>query len=856
MIRINFNKDWRLFKGNTNSMMTMMSGGGPEPEPVDLPHDAMVHEERTKDTKNAGQTGFYPGGVYTYTKTLAVPVKWQEKRISLEFEGVYHTAMVYVNGCMAGKNLHGYSNFYIPLEPYLHYGEDNEIKVVADNASELNTRWYSGSGIYRDVKLLVGNRIYIPADGVHITTPSVSEESALVEVETRLVSQTRSKEKVTVNLTVMREGKVVGSDKVKVTMFPENKETIRQSICLTCPDLWEPDSPALYDCMVTVEGDGDILDEVKEHFGIRSLSLDSLHGLRINGKEVKLRGACIHHDNGIIGAATFARAEERRCRQLKEAGFNSIRMSHHPMSKAMLNACDRIGLIVMDELSDMWTFHKNQNDFALHFTDCWEQEVERMVAKNYNHPSVVMYSTGNEIPEMGTDAGAGLNRKICNKIYSLDHTRYTINAMNGLLAAGSRLGEIAKSVMEAQMAGQQIELQTEPQAEPQTEPQTEQQMEPQTEQTAAPEQMGNQEGSNALNSIMSLIFGKDSDAFAANPLMTEVLEEGSLTTDMIGFNYLTGRHVLEKELHPNKTVVGTETFPSDIVRLWGIVKRNPHVLGDYTWTGYDYLGEAGIGIFYYNGNQNFNAVFPDRVAYIGDINLIGYRRPISYLREIVFGLRKDPYVAVERLNRYGMEHSQTAWMFKDNIASWTWPGYEGKPAKVDIYADAGEVELFLNGRSLGRKPAGEEHDFTASYEITYEPGELTGVSYENGAETGRFSLVTAKEQVRLQAEADRTAIKGDGEDLAFVTVRLVDENGVENLSACKEVTVSVEGAGNLQGFGSADPQAANSYDDSTWNTFDGYIMAVIRPANHPGQIKVRFSAEGCEDSIVLIDVVE
>ncbi|MCD8216927.1 MAG: DUF4982 domain-containing protein [Clostridiales bacterium] len=362
------------------------------------------------------------------------------------------------------------------------------------------------------------------------------------------------------------------------------------------------------------------------------------------------------------------------------------------------------------------------------------------------------------------------------------------------------------------------------------------------------------EGANALNSMMALMSGKAADMVACHPLMTQTLEESCQAMDITGLNYLTGRHVLEKELHPNKPVVGTETFPADIVRLWDIVKNNDHVLGDYTWTGYDYLGEAGCGTFYYDGTQNFNGAFPDRVAYIGDINLIGYRRPISYLREIVYGLRKEPYVAVERVDKYGLPHSQTPWMWKDNVASWTWPGYEGKPANVDVYSEAAEVELFLNGMSLGRKPAGEANGFIAGYEITYEPGELLAVSYTAGQETGRFSLRTAREDVVLSVECETQTLAAGGEDLAFITAKLTDTDGTDNLFAQRDIKVTVEGAGTLQGFGSAGPRALGSYDDNIWKTFDGYVMAVIRAETTPGTINVRFEAEGCESKEVCIEV--
>ncbi len=822
MIRKKWNDSWLLSKGGA-SMMSALHGGM-EYEKVDLPHDAMVHEERTPDTANGTQTGYWPGGLYTYVKKLDAPEEWQEKTVILEFEGVYATAMVYVNGNLAATNLYGYSNFYVVLDKYLEYGRENEIKVVADNASEKNSRWYSGSGIYRNVNLMVGAAIHIPAEGVRITTPSVAEEASLVEISSSIKNLSRRKEKITVETVISHSGRTVGRDAVTVTMYGEAEEKVLQRICLKQAELWSPETPSLYECTVTVYEGEEKLDETHETFGIRRVELDAQHGLRINGKQVKLRGTCIHHDNGIIGAATLEKAEERRCRQMKEAGFNSIRSAHHPMSRAMLDACDRYGILVMDELTDMWTNHKNANDFALHFLGCMETEVRRMVAKDYNHPSVILYSAGNEIPDMGTARGAQLNRQICNLFHELDPGRFTTNAINGLLALGPRMGAVIKELMEAQ------------------------------QKKAAESGESSEEGANALNGMMALMTGEGGDAVACHPLMTESIAESSEAMDIIGLNYLTGRHVLEKELHPNKTVLGTETFPADIVRLWDIVKNHDHVLGDYTWTGYDYLGEAGCGVFYYDGTQNFMGVYPDRIAYIGDINIIGYRRPISYLREIVFGLRKAPYLAVERVDKYGMPHSITAWMHKDNVASWTWPGYEGKPAHVDVYSEADEVELFLNGASLGRKPAGEANGFTASYQITYEPGELMAISYRNGEETGRDVLHTAGEQVQMQVVCEGDVLKADGEDLAFVTVKLTDDKGVENLFAQKEIRVTVEGAGTLQGFGNADPRAIGSYDDTVWSTFDGYVMAVVRAGRQAGRIKVRFEAEGCESREVEIRV--
>ena len=819
MIRRNFNHGWTIMCDKKSSLGIMTRNC--KTIPVQLPHDAMIHEKQTPDTANQSQTGFYPGKQYVYIKKWNVPEEWEEKTVQIEFEGIYQTAMVYLNGHLVASNLHGYSNFYAKLDGYLKCGQENELKVIADNSAVSNSRWYSGSGIYRDVKLLVGESIHIPADGVKITTESASDEVAVLEIQTQVHSLEHKKKTVFVRTEFYFGKELAGTEISKVTMFPYAHETIYHRICIEKPRMWDCEHPELYQCKVTVEQDERILDETREEYGIRVLSLDVKNGLKINGKMVKLRGACIHHDNGVIGAATFEKAEERRLTQLKAAGFNSIRSCHHPAGKAMLRVCDRLGILVMDELSDVWTYHKNPHDFALHFMDHWEEEVEKLVAKDYNHPSVIMYSAGNEIPEAGLDSGARINRRICNKFRALDKNRYTTDGINGSMSItyGCGVASLLKD-----MLGNTVDL-------------------------------GGLSGANALNAYMSLKTGERADEFACHPFVTDAIEESTMSADIIGLNYLTGRHLLEKELHPNRTVIGAETYPADIVRLWGLVKRNPHILGDYTWAGYDYLGEAGCGIFHYDGHVNFSSVYPERLAYIGDIDLIGYRRPISYLREIVFGLRKEPYIAVERVNRYGQTPSKTAWMFKDNIESWTWPGYEGKPARVDVYADAEEVELFLNGRSLGKKSAGEESQFTATYELLYEPGELQAIAYKNGKEISSYMIRTADDKVQLSVECDNRVLQANGEDLAFLTVKLVDAQGTLNLSASKEVRVNVEGAGVLQGFGSADPQIAVSYDEHCWTTYDGCLLAVIRSENEKGIVTVTFSAEGCEDVVVDIEVV-
>ena len=738
---------------------------------------------------------------------------------------------MYLNGDFIGEQAYGYTNFFVDLNDSLSYGEENHLEVVVNNEMEKNSRWYSGSGLYRDVRLYVANPIHIPATGVRICTPEVTEEAAVADVRILLRNRGLQKARVKVE-TVIRDasGRKIASRLTPITLFAAAEEEVEQRIVIPEPELWDVDHPNRYRCQIRLLEGERVWDEAEEWFGILTLSLNPCTGLRINGRTVKLKGACIHHDHGVIGAAELPDAEARKIGKLKEAGFNCIRMAHHPAGKTLLEVCDRLGMLVMDELFDAWTHTKNSNDFANDFTAHWEEIVEAMVAKDYNHPSVILYGMGNEIQEAGTAKGAQLGRRMHRKIKSLDDTRYTTNSVNGILAAGDRFPEIVGEAM-AKLGI------------------------PMPDMTGGGQQAQQRrtEGSDALNSMMGMMVGPLADAIAVNPTLTGLTEEFMETMDVAGYNYLTGRHAMEHERYPNRVVLGTETFPGDIANLWRTVEDNAHVIGDMTWTGYDYLGEAGVGIFHYDGGMNFQAIFPERAAYIGDLDLLGNRRPISYYHQIVYGLRKTPYIAVERPNRYGMSVGKTPWMWKDNIASWTWAGYEGKTAVIQVLSDAQEVELFLNGRSKGRRPAGRAMDWMAEFEIAYEPGTLEAVAVRNGTECERCCLCTANPGVRLSVEADRTAMNANGQDLCYLMIGSLDKNGIPNLQEEREISVQVEGEGSLAGFGSAEPCCERSYFDTSCRTYDGYVMAVIRAGLAKGATRVTISSVGMESVVVEIE---
>lgn len=486
-----FNDRWTFEKVDQDDRLKAFYGDDNKIT-VTLPYDAMIREKRDKECPAGAQSGFYPGGVYTYEKSFLAPEEWKNQDVVLEFEGIYGTARVWINGALATVNRNGYMGFSVDLKPWICYGQENLIKIDVDNSNQPNSRWYTGSGIYRDVNLWTGKGVYIPHDEMKITTLSVNDDVAVVEVCANVKNTKECGIEAKCYVELIFEGKTVVTEKQNIVFYSGRKETVRVQIPVKCPKKWSTDHPNLYQCCVKTYIGDEICDEYTVDFGIRTLTLDPVNGFQINGETVNLRGTCIHHDNGVIGAETFPEAEWYRCKRLKEAGFNAIRSSHHPMSRAMLDACDHLGMLVMDELTDMWNRGKNTYDFSDIFKEEAPKWIHHMVDKDYNHPSVVIYSVGNEIQEAGTKQGSWINRSLCNRFHELDATRFTTNALNGLNCAGKRLKVIMKEVIE------KFGMDT--------------------------QGNGSGGGSNALNSFMSLMSGEKGEFFAKHPLVTEALE--------------------------------------------------------------------------------------------------------------------------------------------------------------------------------------------------------------------------------------------------------------------------------------------------------------------------------------------
>lgn len=818
MLKTRFNDGWK-FRVNSGGSFPVITDRDIPIQDVLLPHDAVIAVPRDGGNIAAHGNGYFVEQNYVYTKNFILNPADEGICVWLEFEGVYQNAMVYINESFACRCPYGYSNFYIDATKFVYFHGENSIKVAVKNGVQ-SGRWYTGGGIYRDVNLMVGDRLHIVPDGVRITCTDVEPEMAILTVDVELEYKGLGQRDVYLVTEILDcQGKVVTKEQNALTAFEGEKSGYHQTLYVENPNLWDDQSPYLYSyhSYLVDRGIDQAVDEEIGTFGIRKLQVDPIHGLRVNGRVVKLRGGCIHHDNGIIGSAEFYSAEEFRIKRLKEAGYNAIRSAHHPMSKTLLNVCDQYGMYVMDEFSDVWTSTKVAFDYGIHMPQWWERDVENMIRKDYNHPSVIMYSIGNEIPELANKIDVQWGKRLVDKFRSLDSTRFITNGMNLLLSILHNQRQIAGAGVVPGATKEDVE---------------------------------------EINSLMTRL-GKLTDDLNGSDLFGKVMEEATSQLDIAGYNYAAVRYVRDHELYPNRIVVGTETYPKDLDYNWDIVRKYPHVIGDFSWTAWDYLGEAGIGKFHYGDCERTWGYepYPCKAAYCGDMNLLGERRPVSFWREIIWGLRSKPYLCVQHPEHYGQEKHRTNWCSTDAVRSWTYPGYEGKPIVVEVYSDAQEAELLLDGKVLARKPLGEEKSCIAQFDTTYQPGQLEVVVYTDGVEQGRDYIQTASEKVHLTAWLSKSSVPADGSDISYVDVSVVDDNGIRNTSKVLPVAVTISGPGILQGYGSADPDSTENYYDTSANTYEGRIRAAVRGTGESGEITVTFSAPGCSDCVVSIAAV-
>ena len=787
MERIDFCKNW-----------TYRRAGEQTAYAVTLPHDAMIHEVR--DAKNAsGSAGaYFAGGIYEYEKSFFVPESWKDKYVTFLFEGVYKNSEVFINGKSVGGCAYGYSQFNVEAGGALEFGVDNTIRVIARNDDQPNSRWYTGSGIYRPVWLLVSGKSHIDIDGVKITTLSYNPAKILVET-----GHTGGNE---VRLEILDSDSVIA-------------KTQGNSAELDIPGarLWSEEEPNLYSCRVTLLENGEVVDEISESFGIRFIEW-SPQGLFINGNETLLRGCCVHHDNGILGACAYDEAEWRRVKMLKDAGYNAIRSSHNPCSRAMLNACDFYGVYMIDETWDVWYNHKSKYDYACDFADSWRGDIRAMVERDYNHPSVIMYSLGNEVSEPASKKGVELTREMVAYTKTMDTSRAVTIGLNLMIVAGAAKG---KGIYNDEEGGRKNDSDNMVKG-------------------------MNSTMFNLMASVLGTGMNNSANSSASDKATTPVLSE----FDISGYNYTSGRYAKDGKLHPNRVIFGSETFPQDLAKNWAMVKKYPYLIGDFMWTGWDYLGEVGLGAWAYSGDgKGFNKPYPWLLAETGVLDILGNPNGELFWAQAVWGLLSEPKIAIQPVNHPKITPAKGTWRGTNAIHSWSWKGCEGNKAIVEVYFDCYKVELLLNGKSIGKKkPKG----CRAVFRTKYAPGTLSAISYDiHGAEIGRCELISAtgKSSVRIIPEEQVIAPGG----IAYANLETVGENGICESNADRKLTLSVEG-GKLLGFGSANPRTAESYTDGSFTTYYGRAQAVVRAGDATGEMKISASCEGKEIASAVIQV--
>lgn len=791
MERVKFNQGWKVWKDLDPFELVFRVPN--DAARVDLPYDAMFHEEQRQGAVNGGYTGNIDAGEYKYYKKFFVPKEYEGGHVLLQFEGIYRNASVFVNQSKAGGSAYGYTDFTVEAGDYLKYGEENEVLVTVKCGTR-SSRWYSGAGIYRDVWLIHGGSIHVKPYGLRFTTLDVDEDGALARVSAKIHNDSLTAG--TLNLSVRvedREGTTVVHNTYPVRINSRSVVDFQKNIYIDHAKLWDEFQPNLYKITLTVREGEKVLDVSEVVSGIRRLSVDARHGLRVNGKTVKLRGACIHHDQGILGAATYGDYEYRRVKRLKEAGFNAVRSAHNPASQALLDACDRLGVYVMDELVDVWNKSKVSYDYASDFERSWAKDIEHMVDADYNHPSVVLYSTGNEIFEICTEKGFETSRMLSDKFRELDPMRYTTNGINGAFAAGDGLAQIVDDITNGEA----------------------------------------DTGKGDVNVFMAAM-ERDMPGIVSHPIISGILEKLETAMDVIGYNYMTSRYLKDAEKYPDRVMVGTETYPKQIAENWAAITRCPAAIGDFTWTGWDYLGEV-------------SPVYPDLMNTGGDLSIIGNRRPVSYYREIVFGLTKQPCIAVQNPSSYGIPRNFGPWCFTDCTFCYSYEGQEGKPIMIQVYAGGDTVELFQNGKSLGRQACGKDTRFETQFHAVYEPGELVAVAYENGEEIGRVGLRTAKRPAAAALSAERYGT------LAFVNVDVVDEEGLLAADAATPLHIEIEGSARLLAFGGPKALYRNGYEHADTTAGEGHALAVLKLTGEngkEGKVTVKITGEGLKEGTV------
>ena len=749
--RVKMCDGWRFLLGD-DSLAMNVGYDDSRWERVLLPHDWSILQLPSEKAQPGNDGGWYEGGIGWYRTTIT-PKMLQKmacknaSRYSLYFEGVYQKATVYVNGKEAGSHHYGYTSFNIDITPYLLPKQANIVAVRVDNSAHRNCRWYSGSGIYRYVWLKTSPVLHLDS----WTTSFSTNANRVLTVATTVYNDGAEDRQAQLRLQL-------GNHVAKEDISLKSGEQKEVTLTLNMPEavLWSPTHPQLYDAALSLFVGGQQADGVERRVGFRSIAWDAQNGLQLNGEKILANGACVHHDNGLLGAVATRDTEWRKVMLMKQAGFNLLRTSHNPPSESFLDACDELGMLVIDEAFDGWRTSKKDHDYHEAFDRDSHSDVQSMVRRDRHHASVVCWSIGNEVIERKDIRVITTARQLKNAILQLDPERRPVT-----------------------------------------------------------------------------------EALCAWDRDWEIYDPHAEVLDIAGYNYMLFKHASDHERDPERVIWQTESYPKDAFNNWKTVRDYPYVVGDIVWTGLDYLGESGIGRYYYTGEREGESWIeggqPEwHGAYCGDVDITGWRKPISHYREMLWSASSPLlYMAVKEPNGYIGEIKQTSWTVWPTWESWTWKGWEGKPIEVEVYTKQPEVKLYLNGQLVGTKQVNRATEFKAVFTLPYQPGELRA---EAGGQS--VTLSTAGEPARLRLTPDKQVMQSGGQDLTYVTVEVVDSKG----NVCPEAAIaceaSVKGAGQLLAFATADFKDTEATTSPRVTTWKGRALLVVRSNKTKGKAQL------------------
>jgi beta-galactosidase len=772
-----------------------------------VPHDWSIEGQPDEKNSTGGGGGYFPAGIGWYRKTFTALPSWKGKRVCLEFDGVSGETTVYLNGQKLGVHPYAYTSFRFDITSQFNPSAKNILAVRVDNSLQPNSRWYSGSGIYRHVRVVVTESIHVAPWGVFVSTPSVSASAATVAIKTQVQNDTSDTSAVTVKTIILGPNGAESSEHdKKVALQPGQSAEVEQEATIGQPELWLPQSPYMYRAITRIIKSGKLLDEVETPFGVRSLSWSVEQGLLLNGKPIKLAGGSVHHDNGPLGAAAFDRAEERKVELLKAAGFNAVRTAHNPPSSAFLDACDRLGLLVIDEPFDVWMVSKRKYDYARFFHDWWQRDVDAMVYRDRNHPSVILWGIGNEIPEVYAPEGSSIAKELAARVRFLDPTRPLTQAFPGATFGQNPDAAIAQ----VDIAGYNYNL----------------------------AQNLNEDHRRVPGRIMMTTESFPADAF----------EQWKLVHD---HPYIIGEFVWTAMDYLGESGIGAWSYGS--AKQASQISQMTAYLRKYM-ASFGADGKSPIASFQ-NGQppSPLSPGFPWHAAYCGDLDLTGFRKPSSFYRDILWNGGDRVFTTVRLPDSEDKKILVAGWAVYPSLPSWTWPGADGKSMTVEVYSGVERVRLYLNEKLIAEKPTGHDQQFKAVFEIPYATGTLKVEGLRDDRVVAEDTLQTVGAPVQLKLSADRAVLHAGGQDLAFITVEALDEKGRLQIADNQKVHFLVIGAGTIAAVGNGNGQTQEAYSGDTFPLFNGRALVVLRTARKAGEIRLTANGDGLSSASIVID---